>query len=205
MPLGACQALGLEPDADLLTTANAYRPTILVGTTGIAGTFSEAVVRAVARGCERPMILPLSNPTLLAEAHPRDILEWTDGRAVVATGSPFGAVSHAAAPRAIGQANNVYVFPGIGLGAIVAEARQVTDGMVLAAARTLADQVTPERLADGALYPPVSSLRPVSREVALAVASEAIRDGVASADPATLEAQVDAAMWWPRYVPYLPA
>jgi malic enzyme len=147
---------------------------------------------------DRPIVLPLSNPTSNAEATPADVLAWTGGRALVATGSPFDAVTIDGVRREIGQANNVFIFPGVGLGAIVAEARVVTDRMFLLAARELADSVTDERLASGALYPPVGTLRTVSRRIALAVAREA--GGIDD-----VEAAVDGAMWWPEYVPYLPS
>ena len=199
-PVAAPEWLQIAGD-DLLATVEAYRPTILVGTTGVAGTFSEDVARAMAAASDRPMILPLSNPTAIAEARPEDLLRWTDGSALVATGSPFPPVGN----RVVGQANNVYIFPGLGLGAIVSEATRITDAMALAAARTLAAAVTPERFASGALYPPIGSLREVSRSISLAVAREAIDSGLAHATGDTLEADVDAAMWWPEYVPYLPA
>jgi malic enzyme len=111
---------------------------------------------------------------------------------------------HAGTERQVGQANNVFVFPGLGMGAIVSEARQISDSMVLAAARTLADLVAPERLATGALYPPIAALRSVSRAVALAVAGEAVGSGLSASSSDSLEAEIDAAMWWPDYVPYLP-
>ena len=199
------------PTPDLLETVRRVRPTVLVGTTGVAGTFSEAVVRAMADALgpdERPIVLPLSNPTSVVEATPVDLLAWTDGRAIVATGSPFEAVERDGRRHEIGQANNVFVFPGVGLGAIVAEARTVTDRMFLLAARELAASVSPERLAGDALYPHVSELRAVSRRIAIAVAREAVAAGVSGAadrgdvDPAPA---VDAAMWWPDYVPYRPA
>ena len=203
----ATQALGgmglaTSPTPQLLETVEAFRPTIMVGTTAVAGSFPEHVVRAMGRGCDRPVIMPLSNPTANTEARPVDILDWTDGRALVATGSPFAPVTRGGVVHEIGQANNVFVFPGIGLGTIVSEASGVSDAMILAAARTLADAVGPERLARGALYPRVSALREVSRAVALAVAREAVRSGLSAADDASLEAEVDAAMWWPAYVPY---
>ena len=197
---------------DLLDTIRSRRPTVLVGATGIAGTFSEAVIRAMVEGLgpdERLIILPLSNPTSAAEAVPADILAWTDGRALVATGSPFEAVTTVGGRRhEIGQANNVFVFPGIGLGSIVAETRAVTDRMFLLAARELAAAVTDARLADGALYPPVDALRDVSRRIAVAVARESVAAGLsAAADRGGFEPEtaVDAAMWWPAYVPYIPA
>lgn len=195
----AATALGLSVQDDLVTTVQRFRPTVLVGTTGVAGTFSEEVVRAMASGTDRPIVMPLSNPTAIAEATPDEIVWWTDGRALIATGSPFPAVDG----RPIGQANNVFIFPGLGLGAIVSEASRISDPMVLVAARTLAAQVSSNRLAGGTLYPPIADLRSVSRSAALAVGREAIRSGLAPPS-ATLEADVDAAMWWPAYVPYTP-
>jgi malic enzyme len=191
--------LELEPAPTLPEVIARFRPSVLVGTTGHAGTFSEEVVRAM-RSDDRPVIMALSNPTANAEAHPADLLRWTDGRAIVATGSPFPPVDG----RAIGQANNVFVFPGISLGSIVTEVTTIGDGMFLAAARALADQVTPARFAEGALYPPVSALRDVSRAVTLAVAREAVSSGLAGGPIDDLEAEAAAASWWPAYVPYLP-
>jgi malate dehydrogenase (oxaloacetate-decarboxylating) len=198
-----------SPHPDVSDLADAVRelaPTILIGTTGTPGTFDERVVRAMAATCERPIVMPLSNPTAMAEARPEDVVRWSDGRALVATGSPFAAVDHGGIRHEVGQANNVYVFPGIGLGTMVSEASAVSDGMVLAAARALADRVSSERLDAGALYPPIGHLRDVSRHVGLAVAREAMRAGLAvERDDAELEAELDAAMWWPSYVPYRPA
>jgi malic enzyme len=189
--------------SDLLEAVGRVRPTILIGTTGVAGTFSEPVIRTVAAGTKAPIIMPLSNPTSAAEAVPADILAWTSGTATVATGSPFEAVVADGVRHEIGQANNVFVFPGLGLGSIVAEARRITPAMVLAAARALSNATSPARVAAGALYPPVTDLRVVARSVALAVAREAIDAGVAAIDRgADLESEIDAAMWWPAYVPY---
>jgi malic enzyme len=186
------------------------RPTVLVGATGVAGTFSEAVIRAMAAGLtgsERPIVLPLSNPTSVSEADPADVIHWTDGRAMVATGSPFAPVEHRGGWHEIGQANNVFIFPGLGLGAIVTEARAVTDRMFLLAARELAASVSDERLATGALYPPVGDLRAISRRIAIAVGRESVASGLSGAarrDGGSFDTQaaVDAAMWWPDYVPY---
>ena len=125
---------------------------------------------------------------------------------MVATGSPFEAVEVNGRRREVGQANNVFIFPGLGLGAIAAEASAITDQMFLLAARTLAAAVTGDRLATGALYPPVGDLREVTRAIALGVAGEAVRSGVAGISPdSDLEATIDGAMWWPEYVPYVPA
>ena len=145
-------------------------------------------------------------PRRAAEATPTDVLRWTDGRALVATGSPFDDVEVDGRRREIGQANNVFIFPGIGLGAIAAEARSITDGMFLRAARTLAGAVSDARLAAGAIYPPVGDLRSVTRAIATGVAREASRPAWPGPHPTTdVEALIDAAMWWPAYVPYLPA
>jgi len=188
-----------EPDGhtpDLLETVRRRRPTVLVGVTAVPGTFGEPIVRTMASAVERPVVMPLSNPTSACEATPADLVRWTDGRAIVATGSPFEAVTQDGRRHEIGQANNVFVFPGIGLGTIVAEAPNVPERAFLAAARALADEVDDDRLAAGALYPPIATLRRVSRRIATVVAAATL--GASAADA------VDAAMWWPAYVPYRP-
>jgi len=190
----------------LVETIERVRPTVLVGTTAHGGTFSEAVIRAVAAGTGRPIVMPLSNPTSAAEATPADVLRWTDGRALVATGSPFDPVEVDGHRHEVGQANNVFIFPGLGLGAIAAETRTITDRMFLLAARTLADAVSDERLAAGALYPPVGELRAVTRAIAVVVAREAVEAGLAGiAADTDIDDLIDGAMWWPAYVPYSPA
>ena len=180
-------------------------PTVLIGTSTRAGAFTEAVVRDMAAHAERPVILPMSNPTALSEAAPADLIRWTGGRALVATGSPFGAVDHGGIRYEIGQANNALIFPGLGLGVIAARARRVTDGMLLAAARAVADLVgisTP----GAPLLPRVADLRETSVAVAAAVARAAEAEGVASATlDADLAGQVRALMWEPRYRPVRPA
>jgi len=187
----------------LVETIERVRPTVLVGTTGVAGTFDEAALLALAAGTLRPIVLPLSNPTSVAEATPLDVLRWTNGRAIVATGSPFDDVDFGGRRRIVGQANNVFIFPGLGLGAIAAETSTITDQMFLLAARTLAAAVTDERLRSGAIYPPVEDLRRVSRAIATVVAVEAVRSGSADLDPtADIDTVIDSAMWWPAYVPY---
>ena len=180
------------------------RPTVLIGVCARPNQFSEAAIRAMASYNERPIVMPMSNPTANAEAVPADVIAWSSGRALVATGSPFGDVVYEGRRHRIGQANNVFIFPGVGLGAIAVKARKVTSGMFSASARALADTVDEQTLAEGSLYPPMSAVREVSRLVAVAVAEEAVAEGVA--DPvADIEAAVDDAMWYPEYLPYRPA
>ena len=190
---------------DPVAVARALRPSVLIGTTGSRGAFSEALVREVARHAPTPIILPLSNPRDRAEAQPSDILDWTDGRALVATGSPSGNVQLAGTRRTIGQANNVFIFPGVGLAAIVAEAREVTDDAFLVAARELAGLVSDERLASGAIYPPIGDLRRIARTIAVAVVRH-LRDGGYGRQyrDEEIESAVDRAMWWPEYLPFVP-
>jgi len=196
---------GLSPSdrLDLTAVIAGVKPTMLIGTSGMPGAFTESAIREMAAHAERPVIFPLSNPTTKTEAIPADILAWTEGRALIATGSPFDPVTVNGADHLIGQANNVFIFPGMGLGAIVAEAREITDEMFLLAARTLAEMVTPERLAMGALYPAISELRKVSREIAAKVVCQSRDCGVGRLyrDEEILDA-IDSAMWYPEYLPY---
>ena len=200
-------AAGLSPSEldDPVAVARITASTVLIGASACSGAFSEALVREVGRNDPAPIVLPLSNPGACAEARPEDILAWTDGRALVAAGGPSRDVAGPAGVRVIGQANNVFIFPGLGLGAIVAKTREVTDDMFLVAAHELADLVSEERLRTGALYPPVAGLRAVARAIAIAVARTARDDGrgLALSDP-EIEAAVDRTMWWPDYVPFEP-
>ncbi len=197
-------AFGFERAAryDLETVVRHVAPTVLVGTSGTQGAFSEAAVREMAARTPVPVVLPLSNPTSQSEATPAEVLAWSEGRSLVATGSPFDPVEVAGTTRVIGQANNVFVFPGIGLGVLVAEAREVTDRMFLVSARILANTVSGERLTQGALYPPIAELRSISRAIAVAVAREAREAGVGPmATDEQIEDAVDDAMWTPDYDP----
>jgi malate dehydrogenase (oxaloacetate-decarboxylating) len=196
-------AAGLQRDdlADPIAIARAMTATVLIGTTGTTGAFSEALVRAMAASATTPIILPLSNPSDRCEAIPADLLRWTDGRALIATGSPFAAPDG----RVIGQANNVFIFPGVGLGALVAEAREVTDEAFMVAADELAGSVSSTRRAAGGIYPPISDLRSIARRIAIAVVRR-LRDtgyGRQLRDEDIVPA-VDAAMWAPEYRPYRP-
>ena len=205
--LAAYGLSGLAPAdrRDLEAVVAAVKPTMLIGTSGVQGAFTEDAIREMARHAEHPVVFPLSNPTAKSEAIPTDIMAWTEGRALIATGSPFEDVVVDGKNRIIGQANNVFIFPGLGLGAIVAEARRITDEMFLLAAQTLADMVSPERLAAGALYPAVSELREGSRQIAAKVVCQSRDCGVGRLyrDDEVLAA-VDSAIWFPAYLPYLP-
>lgn len=176
------------------------RPTILVGTAARSGAFHEALLREMARHCPRPIVFPLSNPTSKSEARPADLLAWTGGSGLVATGSPFAPVEHAGSRIEIGQCNNVFIFPGMGLGVIASGARRVSDTMFLAAARALSAHAPIRRDPTAAIYPGVDAVRAVARDVAIAVADCAQAEGLA--EPATREEtarKIDATMWEPRY------
>jgi malic enzyme len=202
-PRGLADAHGLGGDQprDLLAVVRAVKPTVLIGTSGVPGQFTEEVVREVAQHVERPLILPLSNPTSQSEAVPADVIRWTDARALVATGSPFAPVSWGNREIRIGQANNAFVFPGVGLGVLVSEAREVTDEMFVAAAGALAEQVSATDLADGCLFPRIDDLREVTAHVAQAVVSEALRARIAGRRVEDVPEAVARAMWEPAYVP----
>jgi len=178
------------------------KPTVLFGVSGQPGVFTEEIVRAMAKHTDRPMIFPLSNPTANCEARPEDLVRWTEGRAIVATGSPFDDVFYDGRRYRIGQGNNVFVFPGVGLGTVVSQARRVTDGMFLAAAQALAGVVDDELLNIGSVYPRIDQMRQASRAVARAVAERAVADGVAEPLAEDLDALLDRSMWVADYVPY---
>ncbi|MBI5504431.1 MAG: NAD-dependent malic enzyme [Deltaproteobacteria bacterium] len=183
------------------TIAN-VRPTILIGVSATPGTFTEAAIKLMAKLNERPLILPLSNPTSKCECTAEQAIRWTDGRGIVATGSPFDPVQYNGKTYRIGQCNNAYIFPGVGLGVCVAGARRVSDGMFLAAAKALAEQVTSEDFAESSVFPKLSRIRECSHAVACAVARRAVADGHADADVLVdLEEKVTRAMWFPEYLP----
>ncbi len=176
------------------------RPTILIGTSGTARAFTESVVREMGAHVERPIILPLTNPTALSEAVPADLLAWTGGRALIATGSPFPPVLAGGVEHRIGQANNAFVFPGIGLGTIAVRASRVSDGMLAAAAGAVAE-MTDVSAPGASLLPDVEDLREVSFNVAFAVARQAMAEGIARRPAHDLAARVRDAMWQPVYAP----
>jgi malic enzyme len=179
-----------------------FRPTILVGATAMPGTFTQAMVEEMAKHVERPIVMPLSNPTSKAECTPREAIAWSRGRALVATGSPFADVVHDGTRRVIGQANNVFVFPGVGLGAIISEIQQIDEAIFLVAAHTLAESVSDERLKLGALFPDASDLRSASRRIAAAIVRYASKERLGCHVPEEeVDARVADSIWYPEYVP----
>jgi malate dehydrogenase (oxaloacetate-decarboxylating) len=190
-------------EVSLLDVIRNVAPTVLIGVTGVPGLFTEEVVRAMAAGNEQPIIMPLSNPTSRAEATAPDVLTWTAGRALVATGSPFTPFTLNGVTYTIAQSNNAYIFPGVGLGVRAAKARRVSDEMMMAAAHALAAAVDAKEPGDS-LLPPLSEIRSVSRSIALAVGATAQQQGHAEkSSSAALEAAVDATTWQPEYRPFV--
>lgn len=187
-----------EVSLDLSKVVEMVKPTILIGTSTVKGAFTEDIITTLSKHVERPIILPMSNPTNLAEATPKDLIKWTEGRALVATGSPFKPVTYNKTVYVIGQSNNALVFPGIGLGVIVAGASVITDRMFVAAAETVAQMIDTSILG-APILPTVENLREISIEVAIAVAKAAITDGVARNIPTDIEQAINDAMWEPTY------
>jgi malate dehydrogenase (oxaloacetate-decarboxylating)(NADP+) len=190
----------------LMDVVKTHKPTVLLGVTTVGGLFTEELVKEFASHCERPILFPLSNPTSKAECTAEQAYKWTDGRCVFASGSPFASVEledgRVFYPS---QCNNMYVFPGLGLGATVCGAKKVTDRMLYIAAKALAEFVSEEDLKEGKLFPPITSIREVSHRIAVAVVEEAMRDGLATrvstTDAEDLNAFVARKMYYPEYVP----
>ncbi len=203
------EVAGWQRDPDLggvglAEVVTRVHPTILIGTSTMPGAFTEDIVREMAAHVGRPVIMPMSNPTELSEADPADLIRWTEGKALVATGSPFDPVEYAGTKYVIGQANNALVFPGIGLGVIASRASRVTDGMLVAAAHAVANLTDPTQ-PGAALLPQVSTLRDTSVAVAVAVARAAAMDGVARLPvERDLPPRVRELMWQPAYRPIIP-
>lgn len=174
--------------------------TILIGLSTVGGAFTETIVREIARKVKRPIIFPLSNPTTKSEAKPDDLIRWTEGRALVATGSPFAPVSYAGRTIPIAQCNNVYIFPAMGLGVVASGASRVTDAMMLAAARALAENSPALKDSSASLLPPLTDIRRVAAEIATAVGVEAQKEGVApKLSEDGLRERVTEAQWTPVY------
>jgi malate dehydrogenase (oxaloacetate-decarboxylating) len=205
-PLAEKHGLGRGRPRELEAVVRALRPTVLIGVSGQPGLFTEPVVRAMAARAARPVILAMSNPTSRSEAKPTDLLRWTDGRALVATGSPFDPVSFGGRTIRIGQSNNAFVFPGMGLGLLVSEASAVPDGAFAAAADRLAAEVRDEDLAAGSLFPPQSEIRRVQASIAEAVVKRVREEGVGKEIPDdAIPAAVRSRMWDPRHPALVPA
>jgi malate dehydrogenase (oxaloacetate-decarboxylating) len=189
-----------DPDGciDLAEVVRQVRPSMLIGASTAAGAFTEGVVREMAKHCERPIIFPLSSPAPMAEATPADLIAWTEGRALIATGSPFQPVTYRGVTYVIGQTNNAMLYPGLCLGAIVSRARRISDNMFAAAANAVSSLVA-VRLPGASLLPHVDDLRIVSLTVAVAVAEAAVQDGLAGVKFRDIVEQVGDAMWEPEY------
>ena len=195
----ACGLASGQP-ADLLAVVRAVRPTVLIGASGEPGAFTRDIIEAMASAVERPAVFPFSNPTSKSEAIPADILQWTGGRALVATGSPFPPVTFGGRSIRIGQGNNVYIFPGVGLGVLVSNAKVVTDEMFNVAAQALAESISQEDLDEGALYPKPAQLREISARIAEAVVRVARESGEGDSIPDdAIPSAVRLAMWNPSY------
>ena len=197
---------GLAPSSDTnpVEMIRAFKPTVLVGATAQPGAFTREMIEEMAKHVDRPVILPLSNPTSKSECTPKDALEWTGGRALVATGSPYDDVTYEGKRHVIGQSNNVFIFPGVGLGAIVSETREINDEMFLIAAQTLASCVSEERLALGAIFPGENDLRKISFQIACAIVRYARDAQLGRVIPDDeIEATTRSAVWYPSYIPIL--
>jgi malate dehydrogenase (oxaloacetate-decarboxylating) len=185
---------------DLETMIRNAGATILIGLSTQGGAFTESIVREMARNVNRPIIFPLSNPTDRSEAVPEDLLRWTDGRAIFATGSPFAPVEFGGRKIPIAQCNNVYVFPAVGLGLVASRARRVTDRMMIAAGRALGESSPALADPSGALLPALKDLRTIARQIAFEVGLEAQQAGVAQAtSPEELRERIAATQWTPEY------
>ena len=203
--VAAQQGFGPGKPRQLFDVVAQYKPTMLIGVSGVTSAFDERLVREMAKHVERPVIFPSSNPSSNCEAKPADLYAWTDCRCLVAAGSPFPDVQCGGKVFRVGQGNNVFVFPGLGLAALAVRARRVTNHMIQAASKTLASQITDDELASGLLFPSVSRLRAVSIAVALAVARQAVRDGVTGMSEDAVERAVAATAWEPDYPALEPA
>ncbi|MCA0899971.1 MULTISPECIES: NAD-dependent malic enzyme [Microbulbifer] len=192
-----------SPEWDLQTLIEHVKPTILIGVSGQGGLFTQPVIEALHKGCKRPLVMPLSNPTSRAEATPQEVLEWTQGEAMVATGSPFDPVELDGKKYPIAQCNNVYIFPGVGLGVIAANANRVTENMLMAASNALAENAPVVKEGSGALLPAMSNIREVGKAIAMAVGLQAQEDGVAPGiTQEKLERNIEKNFWSPNYRRY---
>ena len=207
-PFARAESFGFDArDArDLASVVAGFKPTVLIGTSGQPGEFQEKLIREMAAHTERPIVFPFSNPTDHSEARPADLLRWTEGRALVATGSPFDPVEIDGRRYLIGQGNNVFIFPGLGLGSLLCKAGRVSDSMISAAAHALAHAVSADELQSGLLFPSIRRLREVSRTVADAVMRQAGAEGIGlQFDEDERRRLLDGAIWEPGYSNYIAA
>lgn len=191
---------------NLMEVVEQGQATVLLGLTGVSGLFSQPIVKTMAENSPRPIIFPLSNPTAHCEAIPEDIIEWTKGTALVATGSPFTDVEYEGKRHVIGQGNNAFIFPGLGFATILGKCQRISDDMVLQSAYTLADYTIKHHVSEGLIFPPISELRDVSMEVTTQVLSLAISDGSSSRtdlEGQDIEAYVRSRSWQPEYLPFV--
>lgn len=187
----------------LLDVMNCAKPDVLIGVSGQPGLFTEQVIRAMKQNCELPIIFPLSNPSRQVEARPEQVIEWTDGEVVIATGSPFKPVEYKGRVFAIAQCNNAYIFPGIGLGVVAAKAKLISDEMLMAASNALADASPMVNTGEGALLPPLEAIAQISRDIAFAVAKVAMAQGLAlELSDEALKQSIERNFWKAEYRPY---
>ena len=192
------------PAPDFLSSIKALKPTAIIGVSGQAGKFDKQVLETMAEINEQPIIFALSNPTVKSECTASEAYTWTEGRCLFASGSPFDPVTIEEKTFTPGQGNNAYIFPGVGLGVIASQARYVTEGMFLAAAETLAAQVTPADFESGRLYPPLNTIRQISLHIATAVAELAFEEGLARVErPDDIKAFIQSQMFEPDYSSYV--
>jgi malate dehydrogenase (oxaloacetate-decarboxylating) len=185
----------------LLAVIESVKPSVLIGTSTVAGAFDQPVIEALCRGSERPIVLPLSNPTPLAEITPQNLLSWSHGKALVASGSPFAPVTIDGHQRQIGQCNNCFVFPGLGFAAVAVGARTISEGMIDACIEALAAVIPAAHDPEAPLMPPLQDVQKVSAAVAVAVALAAVAEGLASraSTPEQARARLAACTWRPDY------
>jgi malate dehydrogenase (oxaloacetate-decarboxylating) len=189
--------------ASLLDVVNCAKPDILIGVSGQAGLFSELVIRGMKKHCELPIIFPLSNPSKQVEATPEQVIEWTDGQVIIATGSPFKPVEYKGRSYPIAQCNNSYIFPGIGLGVIVAEASLISDAMLMVTSATLAEASPLATNGEGALLPAISDIAGLSKKIAFEVAKMAMQEGLAlEVSDEVIHERIEKNFWLPEYRSY---
>jgi len=195
-------SVGDSKNIGLLDVVRNAKPTLLIGVSGQPGAFGEEAIRTMAKNVERPIVFPLSNPVSRCEAAPQQVVDWTEGRALIGTGSPFPPASYQGRPVPFAQTNNSYIFPGLALGIISSRARRASDAMMKAATLGLVELVPTRRDKQAGLLPPLKEIRAVSQRVARAVGLQAIKDGLAEVDETGLEKELAANFWEPIYESY---